>query len=98
MSQKTLTPEQVNEWAPIAKAMFEARKWSDESLSPEEVKEKSDRFKAYQKEKSSTDIGRKLMQDTLIEIWRSLEPENDKTLGWEEMRLMPEKMAEDQDR
>ena len=34
----------------------------------------------------------------MIEIWRSLEPENDKTLGWEEMRQMPVKMADDLDR
>ena len=37
----------MEEWAPIAKAMFEARKWSDESLTPEEVKEKSEKYKAF---------------------------------------------------
>ena len=34
----------------------------------------------------------------MIEIWRSLESEGEKTLGLEEMRLMPVKMADDLDR
>ena len=44
---KTLTDAQVEEWAPIAKAMFEARKWSDETLTPEEVKQQAQKYKAF---------------------------------------------------